>query len=301
MKKLLIITLSLILCLAAAGCDDVSGLVRSTETALPRPTRTATPPLETIPQQQGIFWQSVLMDSYGVTIGSTASVYLYLWPASFIESGGGWVSNSLVSDQQASGKRFCLAVDAPCAPQGDWLPFENSYEMRIPVDWEGDRLITIAAEFRLDSGETLLSMNEASTDLLPISSTQLIITGLQPTETPDISATLLAYPVTGEAIPEQSIIGGTAGSKLDLTVHFSAQSPYGQVTEMRLGGWLDPAVGEIDAAWEPFVEEKTFQVSVPLNWSTFYLSVQFRDAKGNLSQVYRVEVAVEGSPVMPTP
>jgi len=297
----MLFAIALIVCLFAAACGTLTGLLRSTETALPRPTRTPTSPVEGAVQTQGVYWQSVLIDSYGVTTGASASIYLYMWPSVFVQDGKEWQMSSTSAAIQVAEMRFCWAVADTCSPRDDWLPFENSYEIKIPVDWEGDRLVTIAVEFRLASGESVLSQYETETSLLPFSSTTFTITGLRATETPDISATLLAYPVTGQIVPDRSIIGGTAGSKASLLVRFSAQSPYGKVTEMRMGGWLELETSEIDAPWEPFAAEKTFEVSVPLNWSTFYLAVQFRDEKGNLSQIYRMEVAVEGSPAMPTP
>jgi hypothetical protein len=40
---------------------------------------------------------------------------------------------------------------------------------------------------------------------------------------------------------------------------------------------------------------------VPVNWTGFYVSVQYRDADGNLSPVYDDDVSVEGQPPTLTP
>ena len=49
--------------------------------------------------------------------------------------------------------------------------------------------------------------------------------------------------------------------------------------------------------WIPFAAEKTFEVNnIPINWTTFAISVQFRDEAGNLSPIYCEDIAVEGMP-----
>jgi len=197
--------------------------------------------------------------------------------------------------------RFCTAVNADCVPDGEWLAFSDTYEINVPVDWEGDREVYLAAEFQLASGEGVSSMEYRMAEPQPVSYIRETVTGVQPTATPDLDATLAAFPVTGEAVPEADIIGGEAGSTQSLLVNFTAQSPFGKVIEMRVHtGLLEPGSG-IEEDWEPFAESRTFSVYVPLNWSTFSLAVQFRDEKGNLSQIYNVDVAVEGNPPMPTP
>jgi hypothetical protein len=53
--------------------------------------------------------------------------------------------------------------------------------------------------------------------------------------------------------------------------------------------------------WESFIAQKTFPFTPPLNWSTFYVSVQYRDSPGNVSPVYCDDIAVEGMPPTPLP
>jgi hypothetical protein len=55
-----------------------------------------------------------------------------------------------------------------------------------------------------------------------------------------------------------------------------------------------------DTVWEPFSTTKAFEYRVPINWTGFYVTVQFRDAQGNLSPVYTSDISVEGMPAPPT-
>lgn len=102
-------------------------------------------------------------------------------------------------------------------------------------------------------------------------------------------------------------IGGIAGQVLDIHVTFTATSRFGPVTHMRTG----PATfsdnscvpGDLIFAqpWEPFAPTRTFPFIPPINWSTFGLSAQYRDARGIESEVACDEIAVEGMPGPPPP
>jgi hypothetical protein len=48
--------------------------------------------------------------------------------------------------------------------------------------------------------------------------------------------------------------------------------------------------------WEDFAESKTYPVPVAINWTGFYLCVQYQDEHGNLSPVYQDDISVEGMP-----
>ena len=67
---------------------------------------------------------------------------------------------------------------------------------------------------------------------------------------------------------------------------------------VRAGGGGCAKAGELDAiAWEPFVKNKTYSyASIPINWSGYYVSVQFRDASGAISPIACDDVSVEGMP-----
>jgi CSLREA domain-containing protein len=98
-------------------------------------------------------------------------------------------------------------------------------------------------------------------------------------------------------------VGGTAGETITVNADFEASSPNGNVVEMRvLYGKRSFTDNEMEnAAWEAFVTEKAFPVEVVLNWSTFYVYVQYRDSNGNVSPLYFDEISVEGTSTEPTP
>jgi len=93
-------------------------------------------------------------------------------------------------------------------------------------------------------------------------------------------------------------IGGSAGDTIQVHAQFSAASPSGEVTQMRVRPWSGCYAGvDMESApWEPFAPEKTFPVHVVINWVGFYVSAQFRDEAGNLSPVYCDDISVEGMP-----
>ena len=103
-------------------------------------------------------------------------------------------------------------------------------------------------------------------------------------------------------------VGGIEGGAVTITAAFQAQSLSGEVTAMRVanGGSGCRTEAELNAfPWEPFAAGKTYQFGgIPINWIGYYVSVQYRDAQGNLSPVYCDDVSVEGMPrppASPTP
>ena len=112
-------------------------------------------------------------------------------------------------------------------------------------------------------------------------------------------------PVEGSVTIEDGrcCAGGVAGETIDVSVSFGAYSPLAEVTQMRiLSGGLqfdEEAMGK--GEWEPFVTSKRLPVQVALNWTSFNVSVQFRDAAGNLSHVSHDDIALEGHLARPTP
>jgi len=91
-------------------------------------------------------------------------------------------------------------------------------------------------------------------------------------------------------------IGGFDGETIQAQVSFSAASPFGNVSQMRVIPGCSADTDMERAAWEPFVDSKTFPVPVVINWSGFYLCVQYQDEYGNLSPVYQDDISVEGMP-----
>jgi hypothetical protein len=97
-------------------------------------------------------------------------------------------------------------------------------------------------------------------------------------------------------------IGAVAGQPILIPVVFQAASPAAEVTDMRArAGSVSFNESQLsETEWEPFSPAKDFSYIAPINWSGFYVTVQFRDALGNLSPVYSSEISVEGMPAPPT-
>ena len=97
-------------------------------------------------------------------------------------------------------------------------------------------------------------------------------------------------------------VGGVAGSTIDIEVNFSAVSSAGEIQEMRVKiGPCSAETRQIINPWEPYTTTRYYQYQVPLNWSTFYAAVQYKDSLGNISFVYCDDIAVEGMPPTLTP
>jgi hypothetical protein len=111
--------------------------------------------------------------------------------------------------------------------------------------------------------------------------------------------------VGGVEIEEgQCCIGGIAGDQISITVGFSAIGLDAPVLEMRYKTGSDLGLGQdLDAApWLPFSDELEFVYPVPLNWTGFYIHVQYRDSLGNVSPIFSDDISVEGMPPLtPSP
>ena len=111
-------------------------------------------------------------------------------------------------------------------------------------------------------------------------------------------------PVQGAVIIEDGrcCVMAVAGNTIQLTVTFRAFSQLAQFSEMRVrvGGMAFSEREMAAAAWEPFVRQRRYPVHVAVNWVGFYVSVQYRDAQGNMSPVYFDDISVEGMPPTPT-
>lgn len=125
---------------------------------------------------------------------------------------------------------------------------------------------------------------------------------------PEVVPTSTPYrPVLGsvEIAGGRCCAGGVAGRVIELDVAFEAHSLAGEpVTEMRvrLGG-IPVEEGDLEVEdWIPFRTQDTLGIEPITNWTTYVLSVQFRDRGGNLSVVYSDEIAIEGTPpITPDP
>ncbi len=111
--------------------------------------------------------------------------------------------------------------------------------------------------------------------------------------------------VQGSVVLEEGrcCIGGIAGDTVSIQAAFDAGSSAAEAVEMRVRTGNTPFSEEeiAEAEWQPFDAEQTYEYTVPVNWTGFYVSVQYRDADGNLSPVYADDVSVEGQPPTLTP
>ena len=123
------------------------------------------------------------------------------------------------------------------------------------------------------------------------------------TPIPD-GGTPLSGAVTGSVLIEEgrSAAGGIAGETINVSVAFDASSTAADVTEMRvLHGSCRTEAEMADAPWQPYATEVSYPFMLPINWVGFYVSVQYRDALGNLSPVYCDDISLEGMPAPPSP
>jgi hypothetical protein len=91
-------------------------------------------------------------------------------------------------------------------------------------------------------------------------------------------------------------IGGYEGETIQAQVSFSAASPFGKVSQMRLIPGCSADADLESAPWEPFVDSKTFPVPVVINWTGFGVCAQYQDEYGNVSPVFQDDISVEGMP-----
>lgn len=203
--------------------------------------------------------------------------------------------------------RYCTGQGRTCTLPERWTPFVNEQRITVPVDWFGTRDYGVTAQFRDASGKTIpagLGLGETASNWVPVTGAvddRTPIAAQPPAIQTIIAQARAAFPVIGSVkVGNQSMMGGKAGTTVDIPVHFEATSPSGAVVEMRvkryaMGRCLTPEE-MVDTTWESFAADKVYQATIALNFSTFKLHVQYRDAKGNLSQVYCGEVTLEGSP-----
>jgi hypothetical protein len=95
-------------------------------------------------------------------------------------------------------------------------------------------------------------------------------------------------------------IAGRADVPLSITVAFSATSAAGPVTQMRISPLHVTtecsSASLAGANWEPFVTERVYTFTPPLNFVGIQLEVQYQDTQGTESPVYCDDITVEGMP-----
>lgn len=113
-----------------------------------------------------------------------------------------------------------------------------------------------------------------------------------------------SHGVVGSVMIEEGscCVGSTAGETIRVAVQFEATSQSMTAIEMRVvPGVRQVNPGDmVNVPWEPFAAEKEYEVFVAINWTTFWVHVQYRDASGGFSEIYSDEIAVEGMPPLPT-
>jgi hypothetical protein len=258
-----------------------------------------------------------------VAIGNSAKVQVVLKPVVVQiarRSDGSVYATSLTpwNSPTVTEMQMCLSLDTPCQLTDQWTHFTPDMTQEVRVDWTGARAYWLAIQFR-DATRTIIPAFSSGSDNVPRPESQarLQITGVYDTRTPmsalpspvltALAATRMAFPVTGSVVIEDGrcCAGGIAGSTIQITAEFTATSPLAEVKEMRTvdrygGGCLNE--NEMASLpWEPFTPSKLYSVRPALNWIGFYVTVQFRDAMGNLSPVYCDDISVEGSPPPSTP
>jgi hypothetical protein len=205
--------------------------------------------------------------------------------------------------------RACILLSGNGCDPGAWQPFQKTLTREIQVDWLGSRQVYVFAEFRDGSGAAIPSAAVYQNDAYTATEFFLTIKSkIPPNATLDklpspvltaLAATRTVQPVTGAVLIERGICcaGGKAGSKKLLNVEFTAASPTGRVTEMRVqpGSCVKDAA-QLQASWEPFQISKTYEATLALNWVGWTINVQYRDEGGHVSPIYCDDISLEGAP-----
>ena len=142
--------------------------------------------------------------------------------------------------------------------------------------------------------ETILTPGPTLPATLPASETLMAMTPVEISVTAPVSFTGAVQIAGGSCC-----IGGFDGETIQAQVSFSAASPFGSVSQMRVVPGCSADTDMESVAWEPFVDSKTLPVPVVINWIGFTVCVQYQDENGNLSPVYRDDISVEGMPRAP--
>ena len=331
MKHLAVLVLLVFL---LAACSLPAG-VNPTLTPLPLPTTpapgrqpsTTTAPHSSIPSPTPEIQKvvSVALHVRGsaqvmpdVTAGSTVVVEATFDPvvqALTRRTDGSVLSSSTTTWQNSplAQMRFCISVEPQPCELGEWRPYQALNSQEIYVDWLGPRQFHLQAEFSDAAGQAIPSVRAYYYDAQPQTSLTLTMRSRIEPGTPLVqlpppiqtaaAATQTAFPVTGSVQIEDGrcCAGGTAGSTIQLKVAFQAASSAGEVTEMKIQvGQCVPDPDQHLGIWEPYQAQRTFETTLAINWVGWWIGVQYRDSKGNLSPVYCDDISLEGNPPRPT-
>ena len=144
--------------------------------------------------------------------------------------------------------------------------------------------------------ETILTPGPTLPATLPASETLMAMT---PVETHKRVTAPVSFTGAVQIAGGSCCIGGFDGETIQAQVSFSAASPFGSVSQMRVVPGCSADTDMESVAWEPFVDSKTLPVLIVINWIGFMVCVQYQDENGNLSPVYRDDISVEGMPRAP--
>jgi hypothetical protein len=126
--------------------------------------------------------------------------------------------------------------------------------------------------------------------------------GLDPTITPTPFITPTPWDRPVGVMIEEGVCcaGGTAGETIEVLVQFLPEQTglIEPATEMRvITGVANVTPADmVNQPWQPLVEEAGYEVYLAINWTTFWVHVQYRSADGSVSAIYSDEIGVEGMP-----
>lgn len=308
----------LFFCAGFLGCAPVAvpgipPISKSTLTPSILPTGTPNP----TSSDEGVPTKAILIESPApgpITAGTQTTLPFNLRPIlfqAFIDANGkisGFSQREWVAPN-VSEVRTCISAKQPCAPEGKWQPYQQQLTETVNVDWLGPRIIYFGAEFRDSQGNSVLSSKGGYTEPpQPTTQIQLSLNSAFDEKTPLaqqapfvqtlVAPTLLAYPVTGSVKIHGSpcCIGGKIGSVLDIPVDFSATSQSASVNQMRVANGCPNETEIQHSSWEQMVPQKTYTTTAVSGFVGWYIGVQYRDEKSNLSRVYCDNISVEGMP-----
>lgn len=311
-RSLTLLFLSVILA-ACANATAVPPTQNPLSTITAPSSSTAPPPPPTIARTEQIPVVQLTIppvtDAHpGAQVTLTVRAEPMLLETGLTASGATFTSLTRWENAGITAMQFCVEIKKPCAPTGEWIPFQPEWQTTIDVDWLGERTYWLGAQFRDANGKIIRSYNPSNPpSQLESGATQIIIHSTIDARTPmaaqpafaqtAVAATRAAYPVTGSLVLQNGMCcaGGKVGTVIEITAAFDATSPETNVTQMRLLNHCGAQSEMNTAPWEPFVKQKTFpyKITVP-NWVGWYLAVQYRDANGNLSPIYCEDISIEG-------
>lgn len=224
------------------------------------------------------------------------------------------VSTSPWRNAPVAKMRWRLVVGSEPGGLDEWHAYQPTIERDVVVDWLGTRMFLLQVEFSDAAGQTIMALASGDSVAQPQALAALTVrASLDPHGPLDplpeavqtaAAATRGAFPVSGSVQIEDGrcCAGGPAGAHVTLRVAFAARSSAAMVTEMRVQtGQCVREPAQMKGEWQPFEAQRSYDAQLALNWVGWWISVQYRDALGNLSPVYCDDISLEGSPPQPKP